>query len=196
MIQSRKAWGILGAILVLAAGCSKTDNPPANAGTNPDPAVKAPAPPPAEVTLKPVKYKELTEAINAEKGKVVVVDVWANYCIPCKKEFPSFIELHERRADEGVVCISVCVDKMEDKDRALAYLKAQKATCANYWLDEGEDVWLNKWKVKGGVPIAFVFNRQGQLVRKFDNDNLPPNAEGFTYKEVNKVVDEVLKPGF
>ena len=95
-----------------------------------------------------------------------------------------------------MVCISVCVDKKENKDLALAFLRKQNATNVNYWLDEPDDVWQTKWKVKGGVPIAFVFNRQGELVRKFDNDNLPPNADGFKYEEVTKVVESVLKPGF
>jgi thiol-disulfide isomerase/thioredoxin len=196
MTASRPALRIFGFVLCLALGCTKTDGPSANAPTNPDAPVKTPAPPPAEVTLKTVKYDALADAIKAEKGKVVVVDVWATYCAPCKREFPNFVKLHERLADDGVVCISVSVDKPDAKDAALAYLKKQHATSANYWLDEPQDVWLAKWKVKSGVPIAFVFNRQGELVRKFDNDNLPPTADGFKYEEVTKVVESVLKPGF
>ena len=195
MIGSRRALWILGFALCLTLGCSKTDNPSASGPTSPDEPAKAPAPPPAEITLNPIKYDALAEAIKAEKGKVVVVDVWATYCAPCKVEFPNFVKLHERLADEGVVCISVCVDKPDAKDAALAYLKKQKATCANYLLDEPEEVFA-KWKVKKGVPIAFVFNRQGELVRKFDNDNVPPTADGFKYEEVTKVVESVLKPGF
>ena len=196
MIGSRHALRILGVVLCLTLGCSKTDSPSGSEATSPDAPVQTPASPPVEVTLKPIKYDALTEAIQAEKGKVVVVDVWANYCVPCKREFPNFVKLHERLADEGVVCISVCVDKKDDKDLALAYLKKQHATSTNYWLDEPNEVWLAKWQVKGGVPIAFVFNRQGELVRKFDNDNLPPNADGFKYEEVTKIVESVLKPGF
>jgi thiol-disulfide isomerase/thioredoxin len=151
---------------------------------------------PAEVALKTVKYPELIEAVKAAKGNVVVVDVWATYCVPCKREFPSFVKLHDQRAKDGVVCISVTVDEKDNREAAQKYLQKQNATMANYWLDETPEVWGGKWKVKA-VPVVFVFDKEGKPARKFSNDVADPkNPDGFTYEEVNKVVNELLKGRF
>lgn len=193
MIQRHRAVGIVGIVLLLAAGCAKTDKPASTgAVAAPDSGAKAPAAPP-EITLKPVNYQGLLDVLKAEKGSVVVVDVWATYCAPCKKEFPHFVELHEKKGNEGVTCISVSVDKAEDREQALNYLKKQKAAFTNLWLDEKPEVWGQKWDIKQGVPVAFVFDRAGKIVKKFSNED--PKADAFTYDDVTKVVDELLKKG-
>jgi len=58
------------------------------------------------VQLKIVKYGELTEAVRVQKGKVLVVDVWADFCIPCKEEFPNLVRLHKKYAEKGLSCFS------------------------------------------------------------------------------------------
>jgi thiol-disulfide isomerase/thioredoxin len=193
MIQGYKAARILGVVLLLTVGCAKTDKPDSTgAGAAPDSGAKVPAAPP-EVTLKTVNYEGLLDIVRAEKGSVVVVDVWATYCLPCKKEFPHFVELHEKKGNEGVTCISVSIDKKEDFDQALKYLKDRKATFTNVLLDEKPEFWGQKWDIKQGVPVAFVFDRQGKIVKKFSNED--PKAPPFTYDDVTKVVDELLKTG-
>src|SRR5438874_7926801 len=59
------------------------------------------ADPPAEVKLEVVKWPGLEKVIASYKGKVVVIDIWADFCIPCKKEFPHFVELHRKYAKDG-----------------------------------------------------------------------------------------------
>lgn len=191
-MNSRSARRLLGFVVALLLGSVWALNSPGHAGAGQEASTKAPVP--QEVTLKPVKYQELIDAVKAQKGKVVVVDVWATYCAPCKVEFPHFLELHEKRAKDDVVCISVSIDDKENREVALAYLKKQNATTTNFWLDESSDVWAKKWNVKRGVPIAFVFDKQGKIAKKFDNEN--EKADPFTYKEVTKVVDELLKADF
>jgi thiol-disulfide isomerase/thioredoxin len=192
MTRTRLAFGLLSALVILTLGSVQADDPKAAQGQSKDDAAKTPA----EVTLKTVKYQQLGEAVKAAKGNVVVVDVWATYCAPCKREFPSFVKLHNDKAKDGVVCIAVSVDEKENREFALTYLKKQNATTANYWLDEPGEVWQANWKVKA-VPVVFVFDRKGKLAKKFDNDTPDPKKpNGFTYEEVNKVVDELLKPDF
>src|SRR5262249_40130685 len=63
-----------------------------------------------EIKLIKVKASELEKALAAHTGKVVVVDVWASFCVPCMKKFPHMIQLHKALAKEGLVCISLSVD--------------------------------------------------------------------------------------
>jgi thiol-disulfide isomerase/thioredoxin len=142
-----------------------------------------------EVSIQLVKYSQLVSAIKSLAGKVIVVDVWADFCIPCKKEFPNLVQLHRRYAKDGLSCISVSVDEPQRKDAALKFLRAQHATFANYLLDEEPTVWQEKWDLKG-VPAVFVFDRQGKLARKFDDDD--PDHQ-FTYADVEKLAQKLLQ---
>jgi thiol-disulfide isomerase/thioredoxin len=175
-------------VLAGLAGCSAN---PANEGTS-EPAVRHTAAKPAEITtveLKAVRYAQLVEAVRAQKGKVVVVDVWASWCLPCKKEFPHLVELHRAHAGKGLVCISVSVDEAETAGPALEFLKKQKATFANYRLDEEAGFWAERWDVKA-IPIVFVFDRDGKRAAKFTLDD--PDRQFDYQKDVNPLVNKLL----
>lgn len=138
-----------------------------------------------EVTLTVVKLPELLKAIESHRGQVVVVDLWADYCIPCKKEFPHLVELHEKYAKRGLVCISVTVDDKDDRDRAHKFLKKQRATFPNFLLDEPGETWGPKLDA-GAPPTVFVHGKDGKRVRKFTTET------PFTYADVEKVVVSLL----
>lgn len=140
-----------------------------------------------EVTLISVKLPELEKAIASHQGKVVVVDVWANSCIPCKEEFPHLVQLHHDYSPMGLVCISVCYDDEEDGPKfALPFLKKQKATFSNYRLDEDNEVKANKFGVDV-LPTVLVYGKDGKQAKKFTT------VEPFTYKDVEKFVQPLLK---
>src|SRR5207244_636017 len=79
-----------------------------------------------KVSIEIVDLAGLESAIASHKGKVVVADFWATFCIPCKKEFPNLVQLHKDRVGEGLVCMSVTINDPEDKERALKFLTQQK----------------------------------------------------------------------
>jgi thiol-disulfide isomerase/thioredoxin len=148
---------------------------------------------PATVELKDASYNQLIEAVKAHRGKVVVVDVWGDFCIPCKKAFPHLVEMSRNYGDKGLVCITVCipsagVEPAKDRANALKFLTAQKAMFQNFYLENGWDVLNDKWKVKG-VPTAFVFDRDGFRAKKFNNDD--PDRQ-YTLDDVKKVVIDLL----
>src|SRR5438105_1584184 len=58
-------------------------------------------PPAGPITLESIRYDDLAERIVQLQGRVVVVDFWADYCLPCKKEFPKLVELHRQFAARG-----------------------------------------------------------------------------------------------
>ena len=149
------------------------------------------ADPPAAVQLRPVSYRELGEIVRAQRDKVVVVDVWADFCVPCKREFPNLVRLHERYAVDGLVCISVTVDKAVNHSKALDFLTRQKATFANYRLTDEDEVWQKAWKISG-PPAVFVFDRSGKRAARFDAED---DKNPFTYEQVEAAVRKLLRPG-
>src|SRR5262245_28075679 len=104
-----------------------------------------------KIDLKVVKFAGLEKAIADAKGKVVVVDFWATFCAPCKKEFPNLVQLHKQYGPEKIVCMSVTVDEPEDRDKALRFLTQQKATFANFLLDEPAEDYQKRFHF-GAVP--------------------------------------------
>ena len=143
--------------------------------------------PPAKVELQVVPLDTILKQISAQKGNIVVVDSWATWCGPCKKEFPHLVEIHRDRAKDGVVCMSVSLDQVQQQGDALAFLKEQGATFPNF-LVEDDNSWLDKWNIKG-IPVVLVFGRDGKLLRKFDRDD-PDNQ--FTYADVARFVRELV----
>lgn len=140
------------------------------------------------VDVKVVKLAGLRKAVAEHKGKIVVVDFWATFCIPCKEEFPNLVKLHHDHGKNGVVCISVSVDDPEDKDAALKFLKKSKAVFQNLLLDETPELYQKELNF-ASVPTVLVYGRDGMLVKKF---NATKPAEAFTYKDIRKLVEELL----
>jgi thiol-disulfide isomerase/thioredoxin len=72
------------------------------------------------------KYKLEGKLPDSTKDKVVLVDFWASWCVPCKDSFPTMNELQKKYADRGLVIIAINVDeKRADMD---VFLKAHPAS--------------------------------------------------------------------
>ena len=142
-----------------------------------------------KVELQTVTSEALESVIAKHKGKIIVVDFWGTFCIPCKQEFPNLVKLHQEQGKDGVVCISVTVDDPDDKTAALKFLTQKKAEFENFLLDEPAEKYQKRWGFTS-VPTVLVYGRDGKLVKKFNSDK-PENL--FTYKDVRKLVDELLK---
>jgi thiol-disulfide isomerase/thioredoxin len=140
-----------------------------------------------EVKLEVIKRQQYLEIIKVQRGKVVVVDVWANFCPPCKAEFPHFVEMARRYAGRGVVFLSVSVDDAEDHAAALKFLKSRGATFPNYLLDEPPAEWQHLFNIPG-PPAAFVYDTNGNLAGRFDHKNQ------CTHKDVEALVQKLI-PG-
>src|SRR4051794_31927542 len=106
-------------VLIVLAGCGDASRPaPSDA-----------------VTIRPVKLPELEKAIADRKGQIVVLDLWADFCVPCKKEFPHLLELQQKYGKD-VACLSASVDEPDQKDAALKFLVARDARIPNFLIDE------------------------------------------------------------
>ncbi len=140
------------------------------------------------VELKVVSYDELEALVRAQKGRIVVVDVWADFCIPCKKMLPHLLEMQRKHAQDGLTVITVSVDEPTKSAAALKFLQTIKATGPNFLINEKVEFWQKKWKING-PPAAFVFDRAGKRAMKFDSDD--PDKP-YDHEDVEKIVKELL----
>jgi Thiol-disulfide isomerase and thioredoxins len=124
----------------------------------------------AEVKLQDTDLDGLLKAVEAHKGKVVVIDVWANFCVPCKEKFPHMVKLANEYKDKGVVFISLTIDEPEDKDKALAFLQKNNAWFQNFFLkdrDKNEKPGDEKL-YHSAPPIVHVWDQSGKKVKVYE----------------------------
>src|SRR6476660_8263727 len=116
-----------------------------------------------KIEMTTVNYDGLKQEILKHRGKVVIVDFWATYCIPCIKAFPHYVELQKKHGDKLVV-ITVSIDTIEKRDSASKTLNRYDVSLRNLIIDEPPEVVSKKFDIKG-VPFCYIFDRQGKWVR-------------------------------
>ena len=62
-------------------------------------------------SITKITASELEAVLENNKGKVVIVDLWATWCPPCRKEIPGFINLYSKYKDKGVEIIGIAFDE-------------------------------------------------------------------------------------
>jgi thiol-disulfide isomerase/thioredoxin len=94
-------------------------------------------------------------------GKVVVVDFWASWCVPCRRSIPWLNAMREKYADSGLEVIGVNVDA--DRAAAMSFLAETPARFQIVYDSQGQ---LPKEYGVVGMPTSYVFDREGRLVAK------------------------------
>lgn len=107
-------------------------------------------------------------SISEWRGKLLIINFWATWCPPCRKEIPEFIKLQEQYAAKGLQFIGVALD---DRDAVDEYLKSTKI---NYPLLIGgnEGIVLNQQLGNNvqAVPYSIVVDQRGQIVYRHQGE--------------------------
>ena len=94
-------------------------------------------------------------------GKVIVLDFWASWCVPCRRSFPWMNNMQERYADDGLVIIGVNLDAV-DAD-AQAFLRE---TPADFLIINDPEGTLAREHDVVAMPTSYIFDRDGKLVTR------------------------------
>lgn len=97
--------------------------------------------------------------LSNRKGKVVLLDFWASWCIPCRKEIPHLKELNKAYASEGLDIVSISID--DDKEKWLKAVKEERMPWDQLW-DEADDV-SKAYYVKS-IPKLFLLDKDGTVI--------------------------------
>ncbi|HXC00438.1 MAG TPA: TlpA disulfide reductase family protein [Terriglobales bacterium] len=109
-----------------------------------------------EFTLKDLSGKSWT--FSDLRGKVVLVNFWATWCPPCRKEMPDLEALYERFGSKGLVVLGI---SDEEAAKVEPFIRERKVSFP-VLLDPGRKV--NDSFVVAGIPKSFVYDRDGKLV--------------------------------
>ncbi|MGD0467065.1 MAG: TlpA disulfide reductase family protein [Terriglobales bacterium] len=109
-----------------------------------------------EFTLKDLSGETWTFA--ELRGKVVLVNFWATWCPPCRKEMPDLETLYGRFSSKGLVVLGI---SDEEGAKVEPFIRERKISFP-VLLDPGRKV--NEMFVVEGIPKSFVYDREGKLV--------------------------------
>jgi peroxiredoxin len=93
-------------------------------------------------------------------GRVVLLNVWATWCHPCREEIPVLQALHEQYSASGLTLVGVSVDARGEEDTIREFANDFKMTYP-LWLDPDERVQSTFLAI--GVPATFLIDRNGIL---------------------------------
>jgi thiol-disulfide isomerase/thioredoxin len=165
-----RRWLLFG---VLVAGCAGSGDGPAR----------------VEVGLEAPSYAARnlegdSVSLALLRGKPVLLNVWATWCLPCKEEIPYLETLHGKHAAQGLQIIGVSIDARGDEPKIASFARDFRMSYP-IWRDPDERV--NSRFLAIGVPSTYLIDRDGVLRWKHLG-TLRPSSAGF-----QAALDEVLR---
>lgn len=122
-------------------------------------------PRPAEVGRPAPAYRAISltgdsVSLDEKRGRVVLLNVWATWCHPCRTEIPILQALHERYSARGLELVGVSVDARGEEATIREFARDFDMTYP-LWLDPDERVQSTFLAI--GVPATFLIDREGVL---------------------------------
>lgn len=147
-----KWWTVVTTLMIVAAGC-KTGDKSSTASDRVEVGSPLPAYAAMSLTGDSVSLAKL-------RGKVVLLNVWATWCHPCRAEIPELQALHERFRASGLELVGVSIDSDGTDDAIRSFMQEFKMTFP-VWRDPDDRISAQYLIV--GVPATFLIDKEGIL---------------------------------
>lgn len=93
-------------------------------------------------------------------GKVLVIDAWASWCLPCRKQAPELVFLQKKYRDKGVLFIGLTAEPESELEPIKHFLETTGITWLNGY---GAEATLTELGAEA-IPMVWVFDRRGKVV--------------------------------
>ena len=127
--------------------------------------------------------------LGRAEGRVLLVNIWATWCLPCVEEFPDLLKLRETYRDKGLEVAFISIDDPRSlKHEVMPFLRRMGVSFPTYIKDVDDDeAFINaiyrEWS--GAVPATFVYDRKGKISSFL--------IEARTFTELSEVVGPLLE---
>ncbi|WP_057832778.1 TlpA disulfide reductase family protein [Colwellia sp. TT2012] len=123
--------------------------------------------------------EEFEQAMAKYQGKIVYLDFWASWCVPCRKSFPWMNAMQNKYQEQGFVVLSINLDAQV----ALAEQFLQQTPANFAVIFDAKGILAKKFQLKG-MPSSYLFDRQGKLISAHS---------GFNDKKQQKYQQEIVQ---
>jgi cytochrome c biogenesis protein CcmG/thiol:disulfide interchange protein DsbE len=149
---SARRQGAVAALLAVLFGFAA-----ASGAARATPQVDEPAPPLVLSTLEGSTFD-----LAKLRGKVVMVNYWATWCAPCRKEMPKLDAFYKKYQSQGLEIVGISIDFERDleKARKIAHTVAYPMAVAKAITDDG-------FGIPKGVPITWIIDTDGKVRDRF-----------------------------
>lgn len=107
--------------------------------------------------------KGKTIHLDKLKGKITLIDFWASWCGPCRKEIPHVKKYYSEYKDKGIQFVSVSIDAK--KDAWTKALKEEQMPWLQGWTPDSGKAVLNTYQFNG-IPFLILLDKKGNIYRK------------------------------
>ncbi len=122
--------------------------------------------------------------LSDQKGKVVLMNIWATWCPPCRDETPDLVDLYEKYKDEGYLTLGVSIDE-QGESVVRPFMEEFNVTYPMY-IDTDGTV-MEKYGPTMGIPTTYIIGREGNLryfaVGALTNKELEPRIKELLAEE-------------
>jgi thiol-disulfide isomerase/thioredoxin len=122
--------------------------------------------PAATPALTPATAADVLREVQGSLGRVVLVNVWATWCAPCREELPDLARLQRDLEGQGFRLILVSADFASRRSAAAAFLASQGVDSPTFAKAQGDQEFIDgldsRWT--GALPATLLFDRQGRKV--------------------------------
>jgi len=136
------------------------------------------------ITVQTMDGKKVNTSTWSNDGKPIIVNFWATWCAPCKRELSVIADQYDKWQEEtGVKLIAVSIDDSRSMARVAPYVNGQ-GWDYEVALDPNGD--LKRALNVNNVPHTFLLNGKGEIV--YQHNNYEPGDENELYKKVRELV--------
>jgi thiol-disulfide isomerase/thioredoxin len=132
-------------------------------------------------------FKDLdgkTRTLSDYRGKVVLVNFWATWCPPCRREMPSLERLNQKLQGEPFIILAV--DQWESYDLVFAFTGQLDPQPTFPILFDSKSQASKQWDVKG-LPASFIVDKKGRVVYR------AMGGREFDHPEIEQLIRNLLK---
>jgi len=131
-------------------------------------------------TVKSVDGKSFDTAKFNNSGKPMIINFWATWCAPCKKELNNIAEVYDDWVEEtGVKLVAISIDDARSRSRVLPYVNGSSWDYDVY-IDENQD--FKRAMGVNNVPHTFLVDGSGNIV--YQHNNYAPGDEDELYEKI------------
>ncbi len=116
-----------------------------------------------------VDVKGYAAAVAKEKGRVVLVNFWATWCVPCREEYPDLTRLEKAYRGKGLAVLGISIDSAKDLAAVDKFLAKMRPDFPNYRKASGGDDQIfiesidKNWG--GELPFTVLYARDGKKAK-------------------------------